>query len=623
MTLRYGAARRLLGVRNAVGAPALCVEFMSPRSPILRLRAAGLFATALLFAATGAAHAQQSRVTVEGLPAGLRDEARRLLPEEPRPDSLFEARRQADRAGELVARLMESEGYYKAEIEPEAGGAETFTRSVRLTPGPLFTFGAIAVEYLGPPPDQKTQDAVDTIRDGIAIGEPARAQPVIEIGDAMVRILRASGYADAEADPVDALADGALDTVDITFRLKPGLRASFGEVLVSGTEKTDPAYLRRLRPWKEGELFSPRQMDEYRSRLAETGLFDASSAQLSPTPENATGAPARDVLVEVTERPRHTIALGGSASTSEGYGVEGEWDRRNLTGRGDTLSLRAGIATLNSSVEAKYERPNVGRYGRDTSISIGVENVETDAYDLTGGGVTAMIEEQFTPRFLASLTGEAVYASINDERARALGAGRREVYLLSAAVAGEYVGVRDILDPQDGVRARLAVEPGVTFGDTNIGFTRISGEASIYGDAFTSNVTAALRGRVGAILGPDGAPPDRLFFAGGGGSVRGYEYQSLSPRNAAGELSGGRSIVETSAELRWRFSESLGFVGFLDAGAAGEGIEPPFEDMRMGAGLGVRYYAGFGPIRADIAIPLDKREGDGDFQIYLSIGQAF
>ena len=167
------------------------------------------------------------------------------------------------------------------------------------------------------------------------------------------------------------------------------------------------------------------------------------------------------------------------------------------------------------------------------------------------------------------------------------------------------------------------IEPGVTFGDTNIGFTRVSGEAAIYGRAFTENLTAALRGRLGAVFGPDGAPPDRLFFAGGGGSVRGYEYQSLSPRNTAGELIGGRSIVETSAELRWRYSSSLGFVGFVDAGAAGESIDPAFEEMRAGAGFGVRYYAGFGPIRADIAVPLDKREGDSDFQIYLSIGQAF
>jgi translocation and assembly module TamA len=88
-------------------------------------------------------------------------------------------------------------------------------------------------------------------------------------------------------------------------------------------------------------------------------------------------------------------------------------------------------------------------------------------------------------------------------------------------------------------------------------------------------------------------------------------------------LIGGRSLVETSAEVRWRATKSFGLVAFVDAGAAGEDVTPPIDDMRAGAGLGLRYYAGFGPLRADIALPLDKREGDSDFQIYISIGQAF
>ncbi len=105
--------------------------------------------------------------------------------------------------------------------------------------------------------------------------------------------------------------------------------------------------------------------------------------------------------------------------------------------------------------------------------------------------------------------------------------------------------------------------------------------------------------------------------------MRGYDYQSLSPRDSANNLIGGSSLVETSAELRWRATQTLGWVAFIDAGAAGTNPDPPIGDMRAGAGLGVRYYTSFGPLRADIAVPLDKREGDSDFQIYISIGQAF
>jgi translocation and assembly module TamA len=584
---------------------------------LLRLRTAGLVALAL---GAQAAHAQASRVPVEGAPPALQDELRRLLPEQAAPDSLYEARRQAERAAETVATLLESEGYYAAEVEPVAEGVDTFSRRVRATPGPLFTIGDVRLAFEGARPEPEVEEGLDDIRSVLAIGEPARAQPIIDIGDALVRRLREAGYPDAQGEPVDALADGALQTLELEFRLRPGMRASFGDIVVSGAEATRPDYIRTLRPWEPGELYSPRKMDEFRARLAETGLFDAASAQLGAS---ASGEMSRPVVVELTERPRHTIALGASWSTSDGYGVDGEWERRNLTGRGDSLSLQASVATLDSSLAATYARPNLGTYGRDLAVTAEIENLETDAFDQYGGGLTATIEEQLTPRFLASLGVEASYASIRDERSRARLQERREVYLLATALTGEYIGVRDILDPRNGVRARLAVEPGVTFGDSRIGFTRTIGEASLYGDLFGERLTAAVRGRLGSIFGPEGVPPERLFFAGGGGSVRGYEYQSLSPRNAAGALTGGRSLVETSAELRWRPGDRLGYVAFIDAGAAGEGVDPPFEEMRAGAGVGVRYYAGFGPLRADIAIPLDKREGDSDFQIYISIGQAF
>ena len=134
---------------------------------------------------------------------------------------------------------------------------------------------------------------------------------------------------------------------------------------------------------------------------------------------------------------------------------------------------------------------------------------------------------------------------------------------------------------------------------------------------------AALRGELGAFLGSDSVPLDRLFFAGGGGSVRGFEYQSLSPRDSTGALIGGRSLFDMSAELRWRRSDRLGYVLFVDSGAAAGSVEDVFGDLRTAVGVGVRYYPGFGPIRVDIATPLDRRDGEDPVQFYVSIGQSF
>ena len=564
------------------------------------------------------------RVPVEGAPDAVAERVKGLQREEPAPETLFDARRQADRAAAIVSTVMESEGYYQAEVTPFAEGQNTFSRGVRVTPGPLFIYASRRIAYIGATPDQVTVTELDTLLAPIETGVPARAQPVIETGDAIVARLRAAGYHDAKSDPVDVLADAKTGTIEIEFRLRPGLRASFGKLAVSGLGETNANFIANLRPWKDGERVTPQRLDEFRGRLAETGLFATTSVRLDAvTPADGQTKTARDVVVELKERERRTIAVGTSASTSDGYGLDAEWQLRNWSGWGDTVAITGQLATLERRIGASYRLPHIGKYGRILKLATEIEDFETDAFDQSGANVSATLEEQLSPRVRGSLGVEAGFASILDAQGRATGAGRRDLYIISGTGTAEYVGVKDILDPVNGIRARITVEPGFTWGDTNIAFTKVNGEASAYSDFGTKDIVGAVRGRIGTIAGPNGAPPDRLFFAGGGGSVRGYEYQSLSPRDALRQLAGGRSLIEVSTEVRYRWTDTLGFVAFLDGGAAGSNVEPPIDSMRFGTGIGLRYYTAFGPLRADIAVPLNKETGDADFQIYISIGQAF
>lgn len=570
------------------------------------------------------------RVPVQGVPPGLNDALKLLQREEPVPQTLFEARRQAERAATVVSTFLESEGYYQAEVEPFAEGQDTITRGVRVTAGPLFVYASRDIAYLDAPPDATTQADLDSLLDPISPGAPARAQPVIETGDALVRRLRAAGYPDARADPVDALADAGAGSVELEFRLRAGLRASFGKVSVTGLDATREEFIASLLPWKEGERVTPDRMDELRGRLAESGLFATTAVRLADgVAPNADGAASRDVVVDLVERERRTIAIGASASSSDGAGVDAEWELRNFSGWGDSLTVSGQVATLERRLQTTYRLPHIGKYARILEVSGEVEDFETEAFDQSGANISATLSEQISPRVRGSLGVEAGFASILDEAARVAGSDRRDVYILSGTGTAEYVGVRDILDPVNGVRARIVVEPAFTTGDTNIAFAKISGEAALYSDFGAENLVGAVRGRIGTIAGPNGVPPDRLFFAGGGGSVRGYEYQSASPRTISTRRPiGGRSLVEASAEVRYRANDTFGYVAFLDAGAAfdagvtGPDVEPT-EALSFGAGLGLRYYTAFGPLRADIAVPLSKREGDADFQVYISIGQAF
>jgi translocation and assembly module TamA len=563
------------------------------------------------------------RVPVTGVPPGLNDALKVLQREEPVPATLFEARRQATRAAAIVATFLESEGYYQAKVGDFASGDTTFTRGVRVSAGPLFVYASRRVAWLGTPPDETTQAEIEGLLEPITAGTPARAQPVIEMGDTLVRHLRAAGYPDASADPVDALADAGAGSVALEFRLRPGLRASFGELSVAGLDATRAEFIASLRPWKQGERVTPTQMDAFRGRLSETGLFASTAVRLADgAGPDANGVAARDVIVELTERERQTVALGASVSSSEGVGLDAEWELRNFSGWADSLTVSGLLATLERRVKTTYRLPHIGKYGRILELSGEVEDFETDAFDQSGVNVSATLAEQISRRVRASIGLEAGYASVLEASERFAALARRDLFILSGTGTAEYVGVRDILDPVNGIRGRIMVEPGFTWGDTNIAFARMTAEASAYSDFGTDNLVGAIRGKVGTIAGPSGAPPDRAFFAGGGGSVRGYDYQSLAPRDATGLIT-GRSLIETSFELRYRASDTLGYVAFIDAGAAGSNVEPPIDDMKFGAGLGLRYYTAFGPLRADLAVPLSNVEGAGDFQIYISIGQAF
>jgi translocation and assembly module TamA len=121
----------------------------------------------------------------------------------------------------------------------------------------------------------------------------------------------------------------------------------------------------------------------------------------------------------------------------------------------------------------------------------------------------------------------------------------------------------------------------------------------------------------------DEVPPDWRFYAGGGGSVRGFPFQSIGPETASDRPAGGDGLLEASLELRLRFGETWGAVAFVDAGAVAEEGIPALDDLSVGAGLGLRYHTPIGPVRVDLATPLTASSGDSPVQLYIAIGQAF
>lgn len=576
---------------------------------------------ALCLATATAAHAEP-RARIEGVSDA--DLLRRLQTAvgevDGDPGSRFEARRRVNDAAERAVALLRSEGYYGHKVEPTIGEGEDPPRPVlRIDPGPRFTFQSPTVAFTGTAP---APDAAAAANAALRLpeGEPGRAAPIVEAEGRAVASLQSRGYADAKAEPRQVVVDHADTSVRPTFQIAAGELVRLDGIDFEQIGRTDPEWLRSLAPWRSGEVYTPDDVAELERRLLDTGVYDSVTVSLAPQSRPSDGL--RPVIVSLADRPRRTLEALASFSTSEGASVEARRTAYNRFGRADTLTYLIRLGTLDSRLESTLSLPHFRKPQRTLTLGGAAFATQTEAFDETGVGVRADITQRF---------GRTTYftygASVDLSQTAEFGEERNFVALTGLG-AFNLDRSSDPLDPKNGYRFEGRVEPTALTGDSSLAFLRTVAQGSVYfpfGEA--QKTVLAARVRLGLIAGgqiPD-VPASRRFYAGGGGSVRGYEYQAVGPRAPNGKPFGGLSLAETSIELRKTglFLERLGGVVFLDAGSVGLEETPSFDELKAAVGVGARYNLGFGPIRADLAIPLDKREGEAAFQVYLSIGQAF
>ncbi len=347
------------------------------------------------------------------------------------------------------------------------------------------------------------------------------------------------------------------------------------------------------------------------------------SRRTRPTPGH------RPVRVGLVDRPPRTIEVSAGYSTSEGAGLDVRRTRYNRLGRADTTTYTLRLAELQQRFEAKLALPHWQRPQQTLTLAAGVYNEQTDAYDAMGFIATGDMTRRFgrtsylTGGLSLDATRSAEKTQVNNTTVRG---EDRDILTGSVLAAFALDRSDDPLDPARGWRLEARAEPTAAVGDIQAFYFRVQGQGSAYFSFDEeANTVAAIRLKLGTIFGAtlDDVSAPRRFYAGGGGSVRGYAWQAIGPRLPDNTPQGGLSLFEASFEVRRKVTDRWGVVAFIDAGAIGTDAYPQGDDFSAGAGIGVRYDLGFGPIRADFAVPLDKREGDPEFQIYISIGQAF
>ena len=252
------------------------------------------------------------------------------------------------------------------------------------------------------------------------------------------------------------------------------------------------------------------------------------------------------------------------------------------------------------------------------TLKLSAERETVDTYESRTIAAKAGLEHRFSPTLTGATAVNVEWADIDD----AFGSNR--YFIVSLPSKLDYDTRDNKLDPLEGLRGTIDAEPLAEFNAGTLALVTKGSLAGYWAFGESERLVLAGRGALGTIVGGDteDIPATRRFFLGGGGSIRGYEYRSVGPEEN-GEVVGGLSFFEASLELRYRLTDSIGIVPFIDAGAAYEDPLPDFaEEISIGAGIGIRYFTPLGPLRFDFAVPLTG-DNDNAFAFYVGLGQAF
>lgn len=533
--------------------------------------------------------------------------------------------RRARADGELLVSLLQAQGYYDAEVEPGiALEGDVIAVSLRAMPGPRYTFETVEFPGLA-----EAGGEAGPLRVAFAVkpGDPVVAEQVIAAGVALKVALGEQGFATADVGPQDIVIDHSKATARLVLPVTPGPVAQFGEIKVSGEPPFSARHVGIIARFKRGDRFERSEVDDLRRALVATGLVASVETKVVPRDAGRTV----DIDVRLEPAPMRTIAGELGYGTGEGVRIEGSWQHRNFFNPEGALTVRGVAGTQEQLASVSLRRSNFRQRDQVLTGLISASNVDRKAYAARTFQLSGGIERQsnfiWQKKWTWSLGAELI-ASDERDTIEATGQERRRNFFIAALPASlGYDGSDDLLDPTAGFRLGGRVSPELSFQGGTFPYARAQIDASAYRKV-SASVVAAGRIRLGTIIGAgrDDIAPSRRFYSGGGSSVRGYGYQQLGPRDLDGDPIGGRSLAEFSLEARVRlkaFGGNFGVVPFLDGGTLTNSSVPNVRDWQFGAGIGLRYYSSFGPIRLDVGTPLNPRSGDSRVAVAVSLGQAF
>jgi translocation and assembly module TamA len=544
---------------------------------------------------------------------------------------------------EAALTYLRSEGYYSARIEVLEANSDApkdmseglllaipdDERRLFVRQGSQFTISSATVSIAGSksPSFETARMSVDRLALGL-VNTPARSIDVLRVQSQALVAVKDAGFTQAQDQYPDIVVDHATQTMSIAYGVAAGPLTTLSGVAVTGAALTPQAWVVKTAAVTSGDIATGDRLRKIAERFRLTGAYQSVEIALGPVQEVTAATGIAALNLDLQERTKRTWSAGAEWSTSDGLGIDASTSFFHRLHRADTLTLDGRIGTLESSIGASLRLPSFRGPSRDLFLEARAGQETTDAFDrlIARLSATYAIPRGRKDLLTYGLGLDVTRTSTPLQIRSGLLARDIDGADLSVLVRYERDRADDIINPTQGWRAQGELLPSVFFGDgKTIPYGRLVLAGSVYRpfSALRNGVLAA-RFKAGVLITSDDRLPfDRRFFAGGGGSVRGYAYQSIGPRDVDDNPIGGRSLIEGSLEARWSLRGPFGIAVFADGARVGALSAGQAQETKVGVGVGLRYNLGLAPLRIDIAVPLNKRDGDPPVQLYLSAGQSF
>lgn len=541
---------------------------------------------------------------------------------EGKPANLAQINRRIKEDSDLLDRLLRAKGYYAPRIRGAVAapppGSDRLAVTFEIVPGTRYLLSSVDVEGLASAGEREAK-----LRAAFPpkAGDPIDADAILAGQESLAVALLENGFPFGKVEEPEVRIDHEERKGDLDIVVNPGAYRTFGRIIMADEELFSARHVQRIARFHPGDTYMASDVEDLRQALVATGLVSS----LSMTPKDAGDGEHVDLAIDAKPAPLRTIAGELGYGTGEGYRAEVSWTHRNMFPPEGSVTLRGVLGTQEQTASFTYRRNNFRRRDNVLTGLLSVSNIKRDAYDARTITLSGALERQtnilFQKKWVWRMGAELI---ASDEADAFSGGNRRTFFIAAVPLSLTYDGSDDLLNPTKGFRLGGRISPELSFQNSTFGYARMQVDGSVY-QPMGERVVLAARARFGTILGStvDQIAPSRRFYAGGGASVRGYGYQAIGPRYGPdNDPVGGKSLAEFSLESRIRFG-NFGVVPFVDAGNISTSFLPRFRDLRIGAGMGLRYYSSFGPIRIDVGTPINPQSGDPKIAVYVSLGQAF